>query len=104
MLLRRTVITPLLVQKTFVKLNCGKFFSKIDLNDTYLQIPLEEVNSKLLSITMLCGLYKFEHLPFEVKVMPAIFQQVMDTMLRGLDFLVAYLDDILMNSESVVEH
>ena len=29
------------------KLNGGKFFSKIDLSDTYLQIPVEEVNSKL---------------------------------------------------------
>ena len=28
----------------------------------------------------------------------------MDTMLSDLDFSVAYLDDILMNSKSVVEH
>ena len=28
----------------------------------------------------------------------------MDSMLSGLDFSVAYLDDILMNSKSVVEH
>ena len=34
----------------------------------------------------------------------AIFQQVMDIMQNGLDFSVAYLDDILMNSKSVVEH
>ena len=49
-------------------------------------------------------LYKFERLPFGVKVTPTIFQQVMDAMLSGLDFSVAYLDDILMNSKSVVEH
>ena len=36
--------------------------------------------------------------------MPATFRQVMDTILSGLDFSVAYLDDILMNSKSIVEH
>ena len=48
---------------------------------------------------MHCGLYEFKHLPFEVKVMPAIFHQLSD-----LDFSVAYLDDILMNSKSIIEH
>ena len=28
----------------------------------------------------------------------------MDTMLSGLDFVVAYLDDILMKSKSIIEH
>ena len=28
----------------------------------------------------------------------------MDTMLSGLDFIVAYLDDILMKSKSIIEH
>ena len=88
----------------FVKLNGGTFFSKIDLSDAYLQILVEEESSKLLCINTHCGLYKFKCLPFMVKVMLAIFQQVMDTILSGLDFSVAYLDEILMNSKSVVEH
>ena len=88
----------------FVKLNGGKFFLKIDLSDAYLQISVEEESSRLLCINMHCGLYKFERLLFGVKVTPAIFQQVMDTLLSGLDFSVAYLGDILMNSKSIVEH
>ena len=104
MLLWRTVITLFLVQKTFVKLNGGKFFSKIDVTNAYLQILVEEESLKLLCINMHCGSYKFECLQFGVNVAPAIFQQVMDTMLSGLDFSVTYLDDILMNSKSVVKH
>ena len=50
------------------------------------------------------GLYKFESLLFGVKVELAIFQQGMDTMMSGFDFSVVYLDDIMMNSKSVVEH
>ena len=92
------------LEDIFAELNGGKFFSIIDISDAYLQILVEEESSKLLCINTHCGLYKFKCLPFGVKVVPAIFQQVMDTMLSGLDFSVAYLDGILMNSKSVVEH
>ena len=50
------------------------------------------------------GLYKFECLPFRINVTPAIFHQVMDDMLSGLDFTIAHLDDILMKSKSITEY
>ena len=87
----------------FAKLNGGIFFSKIALCNAYLQISVEEEGSKLWCLNKHRKLYKFERLHFGVKVTPAILQWVMDTMLSGLDFPVAYLDDILMNSESVVD-
>ena len=37
-------------EEVFNKLNGGKVFSKIDLSETYLQIPVEENCSKLLCI------------------------------------------------------
>ena len=46
------------------------------------------------------GLYKFDRLVFGIKVAPAIFQQVMDTMLGGFDFTFAYLDDIVIWSKT----
>ena len=88
----------------FAKLYGGNFFSKIDLGDAYFQIPVEEVSSKLLCINTHRGSHTFERLPFRVKVAPAIIQQVMDTMLSGLDFAVAYLDDNLMESKSIIKH
>ena len=39
-----------------------------------------------------------------MKVAPAIFQEVMDTMLDGLDFAIAYLDDIIIISKSKEQH
>ena len=39
-----------------------------------------------------------------MKVVPTLFQQILDTMLAGLDFAVAYLDDILIKSKNVQEH
>ena len=91
-------------EEVFTKLNGGKIFSKIDLSEAYLQIPVEEENAKLLCISTQKGLFKFNRLAFGIKVAPAIFQQVIYTMLSGFDFSIGYLDDILMKSETTEQH
>ena len=65
---------------------------------------MEEECSKLLCVNTHRGFYKFGRLPFWIKVAPTIFQQFMDTMFSGLEFSIAYLDDILMNCQSAKQH
>lgn len=48
--------------------------------------------------------FKLNQLPFGLKVAPSLFQQIMDTMLAGLEFAIAYLDDILVKSKNMDEH
>ena len=91
-------------EKVFNKLNGGKVFSKIDSSEAYLQIQEEENSSKLLCINTHRGLYKSDRLVFGIKVAPAIFQQVMDTMLGGFDFIFAYLDDIVISCKTKELH
>ena len=47
------------------------------------------------------GLY---HLPFGVAAAPAIFQQMMESILHGLPNVCVYLDDILVVGTSVETH
>ena len=91
-------------EEVFNKLDGGKVFSKIYLSEAYLQIPVEENSSKLFCINTHRGLYKFNRLAFGIKVAPAIFLQVMDTMLGGFDFTFTYLDDILISSKTKELH
>lgn len=86
-------------EEVFAQLSGGLIFSKINLSDANLQIPVGNECSRLLTINTHHGMYKFNHLSFGIKVSPAMFRQVMDTMLSGLDFVVAYLDDILLKCE-----
>ena len=88
-------------EEVFTKLSGGKIFSKIDLIEAYLQIPVEEESSKLLCISTHKGLFKINRLAFGIKVASAIFQQIIDTMLSGIDFSIGCLDDILMKSETI---
>ena len=87
-------------EEVFNKLNGGKVFSKIDLSEAYIQIPVEENSSKLLRINPYRGLYKFDRLLIGIKVAPAIFQQGMDTMLGSFDYTFAYLDDIVISRKT----
>ena len=80
----------------FTKLNGGTCFAKIDLSDAYLQIPVSDDCQELLTINTHRGLFRYTRLPFGVKSAPAIFQQLMDTMLTGITGATAYLDDIII--------
>ena len=91
-------------EESFVKLTGGNFFSKIDSSDAFLQIPVDEQYSKLLCINTHWSLFQLEQLPFGIKFAPTVFQQIMDTMLSGLEFVIAYLDDILIYSQSAEQH
>ena len=76
----------------------------MDLSDAYLHIEVDEICKKFLTMNTLKRFYKFDRLPFGIKVAPDIFHQIMDAMLAGLDFSVAYLHDILTRSKTRKEH
>lgn len=88
-----------MIRRIFSKLNGGKLFTKLYLSDACLQIQVEDVCSKLLMINTHKD-FKFTQLPFSIKVVLAIFQQAISTMLAEYDFMMAYLDDISIKSES----
>ena len=88
----------------FTRLNGGKVFTKIDLSDAYLQLPVQEQSKEVLTVNTHRGLYRYNRLPFGVKCAPAIFQQIMDAMLSGLSFAIAYMDDIIVASGTAEEH
>ena len=57
----------------FATLNGGVQFTKLDLLEAYLQIPLEEQSKKYLVINTHKGLYHFTRLPYGVATAPSIF-------------------------------
>ncbi|EYB85899.1 hypothetical protein Y032_0289g1517 [Ancylostoma ceylanicum] len=93
-----------LPEDIFATLNGGRYFTHIDLADACLQIKVDDQSKRLLTINTHRGLYQYNRLPFGVKSAPAIFQQIMDTTLAGLQGVVAYLDDVIVVGRSVEEH
>ena len=91
------------VEDIFARLAGGKIFTKLDLSQAYLQLPVDEDSKGLLVINTPKGLFRYNRIPYGVSVAPAIFQSVMDRVLQGLP-VACYLDDILIAAPTEQEH
>ena len=79
-------------------------FSKLDLKNGYLQVPLAaEAIPKTALITPF-GLWEFLRMPFGLKNAGMTFQRFMDQVFNGLNFAFVYIDDVLVASRDRKEH
>ncbi|XP_061509571.1 uncharacterized protein K02A2.6-like [Anopheles gambiae] len=93
-----------LPEDIFAKLAHSKLFSKIDLSDAFLQVEVDPRHRPLLTVNTHRGLYTYNRLPPGIKVAPAVFQQLADTMLAGISGVSCYMDDIVIGGSSEQEH
>ena len=82
----------------------SKVFSKLDLSNAYLQLPVDDESKELLTISTHRGLYRYNRLPFGVASAPAIFQRSMESLLRGIPGVCVLFDDILVSGPSERDH
>lgn len=82
----------------------GKFFSKLDLQQAYQQLVVDDNSAEVLTLNTHKGLFKVRRLPFGISAAPGIFQRFMDNLLKGVPGVVAYLDDILVSGSNESEH
>jgi hypothetical protein len=83
-----------------------KYFSTLDLASGYWQLSLTESSKPLTAFVTQDGLYEFQRMPFGLHNAPATFQRAMQEVLRGLNwkFVLCYLDDVIIFSNSFSEH
>lgn len=93
-----------LIDDLIQKAGKGKVFSKLDLASGYWQLRVEENSRKLLRFETEDGQYQFKVLPFGVTNAPAIFQRVMNNILKGIDGVVVLIDDIVIFAKNRVEN
>ena len=82
----------------------AKFFSKIDLSQAFLQLPLCENSKKFTTINTSEGLFRWNFLPFGLKSSPGIFQGYMNKILNGIENIIVYQDDILILTQNLQDH
>ena len=86
--------------------NVGKsrFVTKFDLLKGFWQVPLTERAMEISAFVTPDGLYQYKVMPFELKNAPATFQRLINHVTAGLSGCEAYIDDILLYSNSWEEH
>ena len=92
------------VKELFAALAGGKYFSKFDMSQAYLQVQLDEHSRELVAINTHKDLFQYTRLPFGVSAAPAIFQRCMENLLQGCQGVSVYLDDILVTGSIVEDH
>ena len=76
----------------------GRYFTRLDLSDAYLQVPLDEESQKLTTINTHKVLFMYTRLCFGNASSPGVFQRIIDQLIQGIPRTVAYLDDILIGT------
>jgi hypothetical protein len=79
-------------------------FSVLDMSQAYHQIPLAKECQSFFTINTHIVLFQFTRLPNGVHSGPAVFQQILDTVLAGVPQVICYLDNILVAGVDEEDH
>lgn len=95
------------IQPILNRLRNANFLSTIDLRNGYWQIP---IRADCRKYTAFCvpgrGLFQWKVMPFGLHSAPATFQRALDDVISYdlEDYAIAYLDDIIIYSQTFEEH
>lgn len=95
-----------LIDETLARISKAKIFTKLDIRQAFHRIRMDPASEELTTFRTRYGAYKCKVLPFGLTNGPATYQRYMnDVLFDLLDVMcTAYLDDILIYSEEVVDH
>ncbi|CAF4357391.1 unnamed protein product, partial [Rotaria sordida] len=81
-------------------------YTKLDLKSGYFQLPIHETDKEKTAFITQDGLWEFNVLPQGIMNGPPSFQRTMHNILGygHWDYVIVYLDDILIVSRTFDEH
>ena len=95
-----------LIADLFDQLGRARYFTKLDLRSGYYQVRIAEGDEPKTTCVTRYGSYEFLVMPFGLTNAPATFCTLMNKIFHPyLDkFVVVYLDDIVIYSNTLKEH
>ena len=92
------------VDDIITSLNGSSHFSKLDLNQRYHQLELEESSRKFTVFSTHRGWFRYKRLKFGVNAAAEIFQNRIRKSVEGLEGVLNISDDLLVYGNSQEEH
>ena len=91
------------IQDLLLKLEGFRYGTALDLNMGYYHIELSPSSKQLCTIVLPWGKYEYQKLPMGLCNSPDIFQEKMSTLMSDLEYVRAYIDDLLVLTSSTWE-
>ncbi len=91
-------------EQLFAKFKGKDWITSLDVKSGYWNIPVAPEHRERLAFVFNGALYEWNVMPFGPTNAPSYFQYTMSKMFEDLPFVVVYMDDITVCSDSWVEH
>ena len=88
------------IETIFAGMRGSTVYARLDLRDAYWQIKLDARSREVCTINTSKGLYQMLRLPKGMKNSSAIFQRVIEALLKDIPGVLIYQDDILLHAPS----
>jgi len=91
------------IQDLLLKMEGFTYATALDLNMGYYHIRLDDASKRLCTLIFPWGKYEMQCLPMGLCNSPDIFQEKMSELMEGLEYVRAYIDDLLIISKGSYE-
>ncbi|XP_037929719.1 uncharacterized protein K02A2.6-like [Teleopsis dalmanni] len=91
------------IDDILANLSGWKYFCKIDLTGAYLQVKVSERSQEFLTVNTHVGLYRYTRMVYGLKTAPQIFSKIISEILKGLNKVHSYFDDLLIGGANMKE-
>jgi hypothetical protein len=88
----------------FQKIRGCNVFSKFDMKNGFWQIGISPKDRFKTGFTNPQGQFQWQVMPFSLKNAPSKFQKRMEDIFNDLDFIIVYIEDLLICSRDLKEH
>jgi len=95
-----------LISEALDRLGGAKYFTKLDIKDTYHNIRIREGDEWKTTFSTKLGTYEYLVMPFGLSNAPAAFQRwINEVLMEHIDMCcIVYLDDVLIYSNTLQQH
>ncbi|KAE9265706.1 hypothetical protein PR003_g32372, partial [Phytophthora rubi] len=102
--LRRSPYYVPKIREILLRLGKAKCMTTLDANMGYFARRIALQSRAATAFCLPFGKFQFKRLPMGISTVPDEYQSCMERILGDLDFVIVYLDDILVFSQNPVEH